>query len=130
VAKKQIILCDSNIIIDAINDVKVVKNELNNIRSENVLISVITEIEVINGAINKEMQKSFIKKLKKYNIIHIDTKTSFKASSLIKKYKLSHGLDIPDAFIAATALIHNLHLYTNNLKDFKFIEGLILYNPK
>ena len=127
-AKKEIILCDSNIIIDAINNVKTVQNELVNIESDNILISVITEIEVINGALNKEMQQAFIKKLKKYNIFQIDTETSAKASELIKKYKLSHGLNIPDSFIAATALTYNIKLYTKNIKDFIFIKGIKLYN--
>lgn len=122
------ILCDSNIIIDVINGVKTIQHEVTSIGNENILISVITEIEVINGAKNKMMEQAFIKQLKKYNIIHISHETSIKASELIKNYKLSFGLDIPDAFIAATAIVHKLQLYTNNKKDFKFIKDLEIYN--
>lgn len=42
-------------------------------------------------------------------------------------YSLSHKLTIPDALIASTALVKNLALYTLNIKDFRFIEGLSLY---
>jgi hypothetical protein len=43
------------------------------------------------------------------------------------QYSLSHKLTIPDAMIAATALTHNISLYTLNLKDFRFIQGLQIY---
>lgn len=36
---------------------------------------------------------------------------------------------LPDALIAATALVHNLELYTLNAKDFRFISNLQLYQP-
>ena len=41
----------------------------------------------------------------------------------------SHKLTIPDALIAATALTQNIGLYTLNLKDFRFIQQLNLYQP-
>jgi len=40
---------------------------------------------------------------------------------------LSHKLALPDGFIAATALANDIELYTLNLKDYRFIEGLKLY---
>ncbi|WP_223300921.1 PIN domain-containing protein [Oscillatoria nigro-viridis] len=46
---------------------------------------------------------------------------------LMAQYSLSHKLTIPDAMIAATALTHNISLYTLNLKDFRFIQGLKIY---
>jgi tRNA(fMet)-specific endonuclease VapC len=45
----------------------------------------------------------------------------------MENYSLSHKLAIPDALIAATALSHDMSLYTLNLKDFRFIEGINLY---
>jgi predicted nucleic acid-binding protein len=38
-----------------------------------------------------------------------------------------HGLLIPDAIIAATAISFNLKLFTYNTKDFIFIPGIRLY---
>ncbi|MBK7896587.1 MAG: PIN domain-containing protein [Anaerolineaceae bacterium] len=48
----------------------------------------------------------------------------------METYSLSHKLSIPDALIAATALVHNLELFTLNIKDFRFIPGLTLFNPE
>lgn len=42
-----------------------------------------------------------------------------------KKYKTK----LPDAIIAANALVYDLILITRNNSDFKNIEGLKLFNP-
>jgi predicted nucleic acid-binding protein len=60
--------------------------------------------------------------------VQIDEKISVLACDLIKNYRLSNGLDIPDAFIAATSIVYEIPLYTNNIKDFKFIKGIELFN--
>ncbi len=106
-----------------------VQAQLIELAKSGVLISVITEMEILKGAMNKEMLETFLKSLKGYHIIHIDEASSRKSVELVRRYHLSHGLDIPDAMIAAIALNHDLELYTRNLKDFRFIEGLRLYNP-
>lgn len=46
--------------------------------------------------------------------------------NLIEKFSKSHGLQIPDALIAATALELGLPLSTANLKDFQYIPDLQL----
>lgn len=49
-----------------------------------------------------------------------------KAVDLLKQYRLSHGLLIADALIAATALEHSEPFITKNQRDFRFITGLHL----
>jgi predicted nucleic acid-binding protein len=44
-------------------------------------------------------------------------------------YHKSHGLVIPDAFIAATALVHNLELASDNERHFKMIPELAVKRP-
>jgi predicted nucleic acid-binding protein len=46
---------------------------------------------------------------------------------LFDAYRLSHGIAIPDCFIGSTAKILNLELFTYNLKDFKYIQKLKLF---
>ena len=41
----------------------------------------------------------------------------------------SHKIKLPDAIIAATAMVYDFTLITRNTKDFKNIEGLELINP-
>ena len=54
---------------------------------------------------------------------HISEKYNF-------RHALSHGLQIPDAIIAATSIVYQIPLYTYNLKDFNFIPELALYSNK
>ena len=73
------------------------------------------------------MQRRFEKILNNYTIISLDPEISLLGISLYKKYKLSHGLDMPDSLIAATAIELDLTLFTYNIKDFRFIPGIRLY---
>lgn len=76
---------------------------------------------------NKAELKMIKRHLSSIRIFHIDEAISIIASDLIEKYAKSHGLQIPDALIAATSLNHGLKLYTGNKKDFVFIEKLSLH---
>ncbi len=59
--------------------------------------------------------------------ISVDGATSQQFIQLMETYSLSHKLSIPDAIIAATALVHKIELYTRNTKDFRFITDIALY---
>jgi hypothetical protein len=45
---------------------------------------------------------------------------------LLHQYRLSHGLQIPDAVIAATALTEGVPLVSKNQRDYRFIPDLQL----
>jgi len=45
---------------------------------------------------------------------------------LIKTYRLSHGLLMSDALIAATSMINNFPLLTKNQSDYRFIPEINL----
>lgn len=129
-ASKKIILCDTNIIIDFLKGSSVVIENLNEIGKDSVYISTITAGELYYGALNKGELNSIRKKLNSIVHIPITEPISEIFENLMIKYSLSHKLSIPDAMIAATALYFDIELYTLNLKDFKFIKDLRLYNQK
>lgn len=43
---------------------------------------------------------------------------------LLRHFQASHGLDVSDALIAATAAQHGLELATLNIKHFPMFKGL------
>lgn len=45
------------------------------------------------------------------------------------RLRQQHRLTLGDALISATCIEHGFHLATNNVADFRQIEGLILTNP-
>jgi predicted nucleic acid-binding protein len=125
--EKELILCDTNILISWFRGDLETLSRLEKIGLENILIPSVTLMELLQGIRNKPESLQLKKKLKAYNIIHFNEITSKLSIELIERYKLSHGLLIPDAIIAATAITFNLKLFTYNLKDFKFIPGIQLY---
>lgn len=124
------VLCDTNILINAFNGNLKTINELENIGFDNILLSSITVMELLQGMSNKTEISKIKKKIKYYDILHLDKKISEKSVELIEKYKLSHNLQIPDAIIGASAIVHRINLFTYNLKDFSYLPNILLYKFK
>ena len=120
------ILCDTNIIIEILKGNKRTINIIESIGLENIAISSVTVMELYFGALNKRELNKIKKHLQALNIVHFDTDISESAIKLIERFSKSHSLQIPDAIIAATAMTFKIELYTFNLKDFKYIDGLKL----
>jgi len=126
--RKSMILCDTNILIEFYKNNNAILQELRQIGSNNLTISVITRAELYYGAINKNELNRIQKHLDLLQNIHIDRPNSEQFIQLMANYSLSHKLTIPDTLIADTALVNDLELYTLNIKDFRFIDNLRLYH--
>ena len=127
------IICDTDVMIDYwnINNPRhaVTKNTLDNIVGiDNIVLSAVTQMELLVGAVNKEELNYISKKLTRFNIALINDAVTNSAVQLLHDYNLSYGLVIPDALIAATSLETSLMLFTYNVKDYKFIRRLKLYS--
>ena len=121
------IILDTNIIIELFKGNVETKELLKKVDEKEFAISVITSMELYYGAINKRELNKIKKFLKSFNLLTINEEISKIALDLIEKYSKSHGLDIPDALIAATSLYYEIPLLTYNKKDFRYIKGLELF---
>lgn len=90
------------------------------------VISAITEIELLcwKSATEKdsEVLRNFIDDAL---VIELEQPIKFKTADIRKKHKIK----LPDAIIAATAVVYELSLVSRNVSDFKNIDGLQLINP-
>jgi len=86
----------------------------------------VTQMELIVGCLNKTELHDLELFLRRFQVLKITDQISDKAVDLLKQYRLSHGLLIADALIAATALEHGEPFITKNQRDFRFITGLHL----
>jgi predicted nucleic acid-binding protein len=89
-------------------------------------VSVIVHGELLAGCRDKREQSILDGFMAGFRCVHIDANISGGALGLLRRYRLSHGLRLPDALIAATALAYDWPLVTKNQKDYRFIEGLQL----
>jgi predicted nucleic acid-binding protein len=86
-------------------------------------------MEFLAGATSKNELRQTEKFLAIFTVIPISESISFHAVDLFKAYSLSHAIDIPDCFIAATALEHGMTLLTLNIKHFSMMKNLQLKKP-
>lgn len=123
----QMVIFDSNILIELYRGNLVVKEDVEHIRSGVFYISSITVAEFMAGAKDKADFKRIEKQLNKYTQIPINADITEIFVELFRKLTLSHRPGIADTLIAATALYYHLPLYTLNKKHFQFIPGIELY---
>ncbi len=125
------IICDTDVLIELFDNKRTrhhfTKELINEVGIENVLLTAISRMELIKGAIHKNDSIQIAKKIKKFDTILINPEITLRSIDLINNYHLSHGLNIPDALIAATSIEVGLELFTFNIKDFKFIKHLNLF---
>jgi len=122
------ILCDTNIFIEALKNNPSATNLLKRIGFQNISLSAVTLMELYFGAFNKKELSRIKSQLQHLEIMDLDKKITKLAINLIEKYAKSHGLQIPDALIAATSICHRMELLTYNFKDFIYIEGIRLFS--
>ncbi len=126
------IICDTDVLIDYFDSLKVrysaTLNIINEkIRTGNVVLSAITKMELIAGVGNNHELQLLSSNISGFQLLLINPKISSTAIGLFEIYKLSHNLALPDAIIAATAIVTKVPLFTYNLQDFRFIDNLQLY---
>ena len=120
-------IIDTDILIDTARCIDEAVNCIQQIEDKSFLaVSAVTQMELMIGCRNKKEFKSLEHFLQRFEIISLNEEVSDTATSLLKKYRLSHGLLIPDALIAATAIITDTPLASKNQKDYRFIKDLKL----
>ena len=122
------ILCDTNILIEIYRKNSSIISTMDNIlHNSTIAISDVTRAEMLVGARNKIEMQVLIKELGLLKSLPIQSEISANAVNLLIEYHLSHGLDFHDSLIAATAIYHNVELFTLNIRDFKFIQNIKLF---
>ena len=118
------LLLDTNVIIYSAQDKINFADFLR--KNDDVFISSITYIEALGFPFTDEQEEDKIAKacstLKRFLL----TEEVEKQTILVRKFK---RIKLPDAIIAATAIVHDLTLVTCNGEDFKNIPGLKILNP-
>lgn len=93
---------------------------------EELGISVNTRMELLAWRNATAQQISILKEFIDSTIIHnLEESVILGGIELRKNYRIK----LPDAIIAATALVYDLTLVTRNIDDFKNLEGIDLINP-
>ena len=106
------VLLDSVIVIDYLNGITSAEKYVDEIASRHV-VSAITIAEVLVG-VDEAGFPEVTRFLQSFPVAAINNQTAVKAARL----RQSHNWGLPDAFQAALAVQHDLHLATRNTRDF------------
>ncbi len=118
-------LMDTNAVIDYLGN-KLPSNAAAMLDEEELGISVNTRMELLAWRNATAQQISILKEFIDSTIIHnLEESVILGGIELRKNYRIK----LPDAIIAATALVYDLTLVTRNIDDFKNLEGIDLINP-
>jgi predicted nucleic acid-binding protein len=120
-------LIDSNVIIGYLDNKIPYHGMLlmNTIIDDLPNISIITKIEVLRFNTSADAYKIIEDFVGESTVFDLDDLVVNQTISICK----SHRIKLPDAIIAATALVYDLKLITRNIADFKNIQRLELLNP-
>lgn len=119
------LLCDTCVIIDFINARSTVLNDLL-AKDTHLFVNSIIEMELLQGARDKKELQVIKKKLLSFRLLDLQQVIFDSATELMRDYRLSHGLALPDAVIGSTAIYYQIPLYTYNQKDFRFLPEINL----
>nr|DAP08930.1 MAG TPA: hypothetical protein [Caudoviricetes sp.] len=124
------VICDTNIISKYLERVPKVVENIEAIGIENIAITPVILIELnkwlsVFKGIDKPTRQKYKKKFDTLKMLHLNKAISELSIDISKK---DNSLDPADILIGATGVYYDLPVYTHNLKHFKLIKGITLYN--
>jgi len=123
-------LMDTDILIDATRGVEDAVAFLTTQQvGAGVHVSIISAMELVVGCRNKAELAQVKQFLQQVTVWPVSATASQTAYQLMESFFLGHGLLIPDALIAATALEYGLTLHTKNIRHFQMIPALMVIRP-
>lgn len=83
-------------------------------------------MELIIGCRDKAELRAVDRFLARFALVKVNEQISGTALQLLRRYRLSHGLLIADALIAASAIASGTSFVSKNQRDYRFIADLDL----
>lgn len=124
-------LLDTTVLVDVIRREEAALDYTDSTRKAegSLRLSIVTKMELIIGCRDKAEVQKTEKPLADYDVLDVTPLIARKAYELIVRFSKSHGMAIPDALIAATAMVENAVLVTSNVRHFSMVDGLRLEKP-
>lgn len=118
-------LLDTCVIIDYLRD----RNEAVEFIRENAVqpgVSVVTVAELYAGVRGTSEQRRIEGLLTRLDVCEVDADIGRLGGLYCRQYSRSHGVEIPDALIAATAELEGLRLVTRNARHFPMLGDVLV----
>jgi predicted nucleic acid-binding protein len=123
-------LIDTDVLIDAERGLPDAVNFLaGQHAAAGVHFSAISAMELLVGCRNQRELQNVLQSVASATVHELSPMISRQARDWLAQFSLSHGLQIADALIAATAAEQRLPLYTKNVRHFQMLPSLSVIRP-
>jgi len=95
------LLLDTDVLIEILRGSPEAGQWLESLGNQTIGISVLTRMEILQGARNRSEQETLIAQLGEYPLILVEGNDSVQALRWFEDYHLSHGVGILDCLISA-----------------------------
>ncbi len=124
------LLVDADILIDlSRNHLMAVDYFQREVFADDVRLSPLTEMELVQGVRNKKELKEMERFLIQFHRATINAEHIAKGLEIQYQYFLSHGIGILDCALAGMAIVNRWKLVSRNAKHYNFIPELELVVP-
>jgi len=123
------LVLDSDVLIEILRGRPEASQWLTGLGAQTVGISVLTRMEILQGARNRQEQMTLLAQLNRYELVLLDAGDAIQALKWFETYRLSHGVGIMDCLIAASALRIGKPFYTFNIRHYRPFTALQAREP-
>jgi predicted nucleic acid-binding protein len=123
------LLLDTDVMIDIMRNYASAISWLHELKDAPLALPGLVAMELLQGCRDKNEQQRVEMILRHYPLYWPQSDDCVRAYADFARFRLSDGLTILDALIAATAIGHNLPLASFNEKHYRVIPGLRLIQP-
>lgn len=125
------LLFDTSVLIDHLRGYKPASDFLETVFNSGILVAIssVSEMELYAGKSmeNDAIEETVANLLKLFKVLPVTTDIARQAGCLLRCYR-NQGLTPIDAIIAGTAVEHNANLITRNIKHFRMVKGIIVFD--
>jgi predicted nucleic acid-binding protein len=119
------VLLDTCVLIDYLRDRAAAVEFMRRLEARPA-VSVISAAELYAGSRPPAEQQRIDALLAQLLVKEIDLEIARLGGTFCQQYRRSHGVEIPDALIAATAQVHGARLVTRNARHFPMLDDLLV----
>ena len=120
---------DTDVLIDLIRKHPPAVAWASGLRGVGVIVPGFVELELIEGCRSRRDLNAIEAILRPFKTVWPSVAACDAAAGFLRQFRLSHGLGMNDALIAATAKMLGRPLNTFNVKHFGVIPGLLTVQP-
>ncbi|MBN1129971.1 MAG: type II toxin-antitoxin system VapC family toxin [Chitinispirillaceae bacterium] len=117
------LLVDSDIIIDLLRGQKDAVDFFVS-HEQTINFSAVSVAELYSGIRNSVEERAVERLFAAFQVLPVTADIARVAGTYCRTFRNSHGVEIPDALIAATSAAHSLSLCTLNCKHYPMIAGI------